>query len=151
MTDSDCTEGDTCLAPSPGYCARIDYSSQTLPVGGNRPGALDEANLDDTVGLGSGTTDLFKYTDSLCHICPLTASTTGPVNWIGTGLDINYLCNLYRTGDESFTDTGVQADIDSPNSVCDVPQDILHGHTDWPDLSGIAFNYKFQCTPNGTQ
>ena len=23
--------------------------------------------------------------------------------------------------------------------------DVLHGHTDWPDLSGIPFNYKCQC------
>jgi hypothetical protein len=153
ITDSDCTDGDTCVPPSPGYCARIDYSSQTLPVGGNTPGALDETSLDDPVGLGSGTADLFNYTDALCHLCPLTAPTSGPVDWSGNGVFMNgSTCDLYRVGVESFTDTGVQADIDWSGGTCGGPPwDLLHGHTDWPDLSGIAFNYKFQCTPNGTQ
>jgi hypothetical protein len=129
----------------------MDYSSQTLPTGGATPGALDESNLNDTVGLGSGTTDLFTYTDGLCHVCWLTAPTTGPVNWAGTGVFTNPLCSLYRNGVESFIDTHVQADIDqSDASQCSShAQDLLHGHTDWPDLSGIEFNYKFQCTPHG--
>jgi hypothetical protein len=122
-----------------------------LPTGGNTPGALDETNLNDTVGLGSGTTDLFSYTDALCHVCPLTAPTTGSVDWSGNGVWTDPQCNLHLSEVESFTDTGVRADIDSPNPICDTPRDVLHGHTDWPDLSGIAFNYKFQCTPNGTQ
>jgi hypothetical protein len=154
VTDSDCTGGDTCLPPSPGYCARIDYSSQTLPIGGNTPGALDEANLDDTVGLGSGTADLFNYWTARCLSCPLTAPTNGPVDWSGNGVWTDYQrCGLHLTGVESFTDRGVQADVDwAYNGACgEPPWDLLHGHTDWPDLSGIAFNYKFQCTPNGSQ
>jgi hypothetical protein len=149
-TEADCAGGDTCLPPSPGVCARIDYSSQTLPTGGNTPGALDESNLDDNVGFGSGTTDLFTYTDSLCHSCRLTAPTNGPVDWSGNGVWTDPFCNLhlFENEVESFTDTGVQADVDA-NGLCGTPSDVLHGHTDWPDLSGIVFNYKFQCTPNG--
>jgi hypothetical protein len=153
-TNSDCTPGDSCVPPplGPGRCARLDYSSQTLPTGGATPGALNEGNLDDTVGLGSGTSDLFSYSDANClHLCPVTAPTTGPVNWSGTGLHQNFFtCQFTRTGVESFTDTGVKADIDRGPGVCDVaPQDVLHGHIDWPDLSRIPFNYKFQCTPSG--
>ena len=110
---------------------------------------MDEANLDDTVGLGSGTSDLFTYTDAVCHLSWLTAPTSGPVNWAGTGVYTTPDGSLHLYGVESFTDIGVQADVDSLG-VCDPqPHDVLHGHTDWPDLSGIPFNYKFQCTPNG--
>src|SRR5262249_14682565 len=129
VTDSDCTNGDTCLPPSPGYCARIDYSSQTLPIGGNTPGVLDESNLDDTVGLGSGTADLFSYTDARCNACSHTAPTTGPVDWSGNGVFFNYqTCGMYLVGVESFTDTGVHADIDSGfTGICGGPWDVLHG------------------------
>ena len=78
-----------------------------MPIGGNTPGALDEANLDDTVGLGSGTADLFKYTDALGHLCPLTAPNTGPVDWSRNGVAMDHLCNFYLRGVESFTDSGV--------------------------------------------
>jgi hypothetical protein len=124
-----------------------------LPIGGNTPGVLDESDLDETVGLGSGTTDLFSFTDALCHTCWSTAPSTGPVNWGGEGVFTDPSCNLHRIGEESFTDRGVQADIDAENpSLCLNPRfDLLHGFTDWPDLSGIPFNYKFQCTPNGGQ
>jgi hypothetical protein len=150
VTDADCTAGDSCVQPSPGYCARMDYSRQTLPIASTTPGALDESNLDDTAGLGSGTSDLFSYTDALCHFCTLTAPSTGVVDWTGNGIHENALCDLRLVGSESFTDTGVQADIDAGIGSCDSgPHDVLHGHTDWPDLSGIQFNYKFQCTPNG--
>ncbi|MGI9104220.1 MAG: M12 family metallo-peptidase [Terriglobales bacterium] len=147
---SDCNAGESCAMPSaPGTCTRLDYSRQTLPSGGPTPGALDETNLNDTIGLGSGTADIFAYTDASCHFCALPAPTTGAVNWKGTGLFVDSRCSLYRFAPESFTDLGVQADIDSANGVCDVPHDILHGHTDWPDLSGIEFKYKFQCVPAG--
>jgi hypothetical protein len=154
LTSSDCTGGDSCLPPSPGTCARMDYSSQTLPVGGATPGALDESNLDDTVGLGSGTSDLFTYTDALCHLSALYAPTTGPVNWTGSGIYTtpDGLLHLFPGGIESFTDRGVQADVAAPFGVCaGNPRDILHGHTDWPDLSGIQFNYGFQCRPAGAR
>ncbi|MGH9579267.1 MAG: hypothetical protein ACRD3R_17650, partial [Terriglobales bacterium] len=80
--------------------------------------------------------------------CQKPAPTTGAVNWAGTGVFTTGSCDLVRFGPESFTDTGVQADISAPDfTQCDPdPRDILHGHTDWPDLSGVPFNYKFQCT-----
>ena len=145
QSDSDCGgNGAICQ----GGCVRIDYSSQVLPTGGPTPGALDETNLDDIAGLGSGTADLFTYTDALCHTCWITAPTTGAVNWAGTGFYTNPLCEVFVIGPESFTDTGVQADLDGLG-VCSEPRDLMHGHIDWPDLSGIPFNYRFQCTPNG--
>jgi hypothetical protein len=149
-SDSDCDSGESCTAPTAaGTCVRVDYSRQTLPIGGPTPGALDETNLDDTAGLGSGTTDIFRYTDAMCHICSIPAPATGRVNWMGSGLYTTYLCDLFRLGPESFDDRGVHADIDSPTGSCDEPRDVLHGHTDWPDLSGIPFNYKFQCRAAG--
>ena len=57
---------------------------------------------------------------------------------------------MYRTGPESFTDVGVQADLDSVFGECvPMPSDLMHGHTDWPDLSGVPFNYRFHCVPAG--
>jgi hypothetical protein len=150
VTASDCAAGEACVPPDgPGYCARLDYSRQTLPTAGATPGALDESHLDDAVGLGSGTSDLFTYTDALCHSCQLRAPTSGAVDWAGNGLYTDALCNVHLIGLESFTDTGVRADVDSPDGNCAAPIDVLHGYTDWPDLSGIPFNYKFMCTPNG--
>ena len=146
QSDADCGgNGAICQ----GGCVRIDYSSQILPTGGPTPGALDETNLDDVAGLGSGTADLFTYTDALCHTCWITAPTTGAVNWAGTGFYTNPFCEVFVIGPESFTDTGVKADLDGFGPVCSEPRDLMHGHIDWPDLSGIPFNYKFQCTPNG--
>ena len=145
QSDADCGgNGAICQ----GGCVRIDYSSQILPTGGPTPGALDETNLDDAAGLGSGTADLFTYTDALCHTCWVIAPTTGAVNWAGTGFYTNPQCEVFVIGPESFTDTGVQADLDGLG-VCFEPRDLMHGHIDWPDISGIPFNYKFQCTPNG--
>jgi hypothetical protein len=145
-SDSDCNDGESCATPvMAGTCVRLDFSRQTLPRAGATPGVLDERHLDDAAGLGSGTTDIFNYTDATCHTCPLSAPSTGAVNWMGTGVFTNPLCQLFRVGPESFTDTDVQADIDSFGDCDPAPSDVLHGHTDWPDLSGIPFNYKFQC------
>jgi protein-disulfide isomerase len=150
VSDSDCPGGDSCRPPSRGYCARIDYSRQTLPTGGATPGALDESNLDDNVGLGSGTSDLFFYTDGRCHFCPRAAPSDGPVNWAGSGVFFRPDCSLHLSGVESFTDTGVRADIDGHGFCSADPWgDLLHGHTDWPDFSGIPFNYTFQCRQTG--
>jgi len=147
QADSDCTlPGETCLPPS-GQCGRLDYSEQTLPTGGATPGALDETNLDDTVGLGSGTADMFAYIDGSCHSCFHIAPTTGPVDWMGAGLATDpTTCNFEGTPTYTFTDVGVHADVDTITGVCDA-QDVLHGHTDWPDKGGLPFVYKFQCNP----
>ena len=148
-SDLDCNAGESCEVPSgPGVCVRLDYARQTLPVGGATPGFLDEANLNDAPGLGSGTTDIFRYTDGACHYFPLPAATTGPVNWAGAGLAVSPSGDFFHIGPESFTDMGVYADVDG-NGACNGQSDVLHGHTDWPDLSGIPFNFKFQCTPSG--
>jgi len=148
-SDLDCNAGESCVEPSAsGVCVRLDYSRQTLPVGGATPGFLDEANLNDAPGLGSGTTDIFRYTDGACHYFPLPAATTGPVNWAGAGLAVSPSGDFFHIGPESFTDMGVYADVDG-YGICNGQSDILHGHTDWPDFSGIPFNYKFQCTPSG--
>ncbi len=149
--DADCTlPGETCVPPSPGYCARLDYSEQTLPIGGATPGALDESHLDDTVGLGSGTTDMFNYIDGLCHGCPRIAPTTGPINWGGVGVYTDPQCSVHNTGPEVYTDTNVQSDVDAAKGVCaSAPADVLHGHTDWPDKGGTPFSFPFQCTPVG--
>lgn len=149
--DADCNVGESCVAPTkPGSCARLDYSRQTLPIGGLTQGYLDESNLNDGPGLGSGTTDIFRFTDAVCHFVPAPAPTTGPVNWAGSGYFFIPSGDMFRFGIESFTDTSVQADIDANGACSAAPAtDILHGHTDWPDLSGVDFNYKFQCTPSG--
>jgi hypothetical protein len=67
---------------------RLDYSEQVLPTGGNTPGSLDESDLDEFVGLGSGTADLFFFTDSQCGF--QTAPTNGPVDWDGDGAIDNH-------------------------------------------------------------
>ena len=150
QTDSDCTlAGETCLPPA-SHCARLDYSEQTLPTGGATPGVLDESNLDDTTGLGSGTADLFYYTDGQCHYCPRLAPATGAVNWGGDGVVPDPSCDFYLVGPEVFTNTHVQADVDA-NGVCAsaAPADRLHGHTDWPDRGGRPFVLSF-CYPGTT-
>ena len=53
---------------------------------------------------------------------------------------------MVQIGPESYTDTHVQADVDEVGGQCDPePTDLLHGHADWPDVSGISFNYRFLC------
>jgi len=152
---SDCPSDESCLARTqPGSCARLDYSRQTLPIGGLTPGALDEAHLDDTVGLGSGNTDIFTHGDGRCSSVNKPAGSTGPVNWAGTGVLTTPSGDLIRFGEESFADTDVQADVNALGIECDPdPRDIHTGYTDWPDLSGIPFAYKFQCAAplNGTR
>jgi hypothetical protein len=68
-------------------CLRLDYSRQSLPTGGNTPGALNEADLNEVAGLGSGTPDMFFFTDGQCNI-HLDASD-GPVDWDGDGSPTN--------------------------------------------------------------
>ena len=133
--DSQCGgDGGMCLG---GYCFRLDYSRQTLPTGGNTPGALVENNLNEPAGLGSGTADLFLYKNGACTSPWITAPTTGPVDWNGDGI---------------FTAISATADVDANvgAGVCNPsPSDKLNGFTDWPDLSGIPFQYNFQCRSTG--
>ena len=148
--DSDCPPGTLC---SQGSCARLDYSDRTLPAGGNTPGALDESNvfdlpasdpgrgLNEQAGLGSGTADLFTFTDAQQIRLFTIGATTGPVDWSGNG---------------DFQSAHVEADLTcNLDHTCPVPPEIalplprLYGHTDWEANGKNEFTYKFQCTPYG--
>jgi hypothetical protein len=137
--------------------ARLDYSTQALPTGGNTPGRLDEntsPGMDETAGLGSGTADLTSFDDGACGFG--LQPTNGPVDYDGDG---------------TTTGTNVSADLnrqDHPEvTLCPsgVTQ-ILNGHAEWgpaachstaqaccgqtPCTGGggqSVFTYRFQCTP----
>jgi hypothetical protein len=106
-------------------CTRIDYSRQALAD-------LNEASLDESVGIGAGTNDLTGYQ------CPdftgVYSSATGPIDWN---------CN----GDAS--ETNVMADINADGCVgligCfGTRGGPLTGHRDWGTL-----DFHFQCSRGG--
>ena len=136
-TDANCPVGNLCYNH---VCSRLDYSSQTLPTGGNSPGALDESiskghvGLNEPAGLGSGTPDLTSFFNSRCDVPASIAATNGPVDWSGNG---------------DFLETNVAADLNAVDHPCGTVFARLSGATDWPDLSGVNFNYQFQCTAFG--
>jgi hypothetical protein len=146
QSDANCPPLNHCNS---NICARLDYSNQVLPVGGNTPGKLDPMNvpdqfgprlgLNEPAGLGSQTADTFTFTDSLCDIPNTVAASDGPVDW---------------NGDGDATDTSVSADVTSgvdhacdPNAVGYFP--VLAGNQDWSTSGPIRFTFKFQCTPYG--
>jgi hypothetical protein len=137
--DSSCPTGTHCIA-SGSTCARLDYSNQVLPTGGNTPGALTEnGELDETAGLGSGTSDIFK-TDvgygASCNVVQYFPSE-GAVDWDNDGVAGD---NAHATADLN--------ENDHPDSVCTVADEVLNGHVDWGPAQGQAiFTYAFQCTP----
>jgi len=146
-TDSDCPSGNYCHIPplGNGACARLDFSSQTLPTGGNTPGALEERNTDghpglnEPAGFGSGTADLTSYfeydaVNQECILPAVTMPTQGPVDF---------------DGDEATTTTNATADLNGVDHACGTLFSRLGGSTDWPELSGLNFTYGFQCTPYG--
>jgi hypothetical protein len=140
-TDNDCSSGNYCYAPAigSGVCSRIDFSSQTLPTGGNTPGALDESNTDghlglnEPAGLGSGTADLTSFFNAQCSVDNY-APTSGPADW---------------SGNNDFMETNVAADLNAVDHPCGTIFARLTGAIDWPELSGVNFTYCFQCTPFG--
>jgi len=139
--DADCPTGSFCFVnefSSTNYCGRIDYSGAALPVGGPTPEILTQNfGLDEPAGLGSGTTDLFTFRDGMCDMNVTLAASQGPVDW---------------NGDGDYTDVNVLADTTDNATVCNASPTFppLAGHADWPDTSGIPFNYRFQCTsPSG--
>ena len=90
--DPDCPSLSRCLGPaSGGNCRRIDYSSQLLPTGGATPGVLDENDLDETAGLGSGNTDIVHFSDGMCDVGYGfgIAGSQGPIDWEGDGAATN--------------------------------------------------------------
>jgi hypothetical protein len=133
--DADCLTGEHCTGVS---CSRLDYSTQTLPVGGNTPGQLTEGfqGLNEPAGLGSGRADLTSFDDGACGFG--FQPSDGPLDYDGDG---------------NTTGTNVSVDLnrlDHPQ-VMACPSGVtetLTGHTDWgPALGQSIFNYKFQCTP----
>ncbi len=137
--DSACPSGTHCNGGVNGTCSRLDYSNDTLPTGGNTPGALTESGqLNELAGLGSGTADLFIFDDGQCR-SPVIAATQGPVDWDGNGIAGD---NLYATVDLNESDHGLNA--------CFVTDQVLRGHTDWGPAPGQSiFTYAFQCTSGG--
>jgi hypothetical protein len=127
---------------------RLDYSTQILPTGGNTPFALDELpvpahpGMDETAGLGSGTSDTFSFYDTTtCTTGGLgtMAATEGPVD-----LD----------GDGAATTTNVSGEIsyyNDPPHWCGTSLRYLAGSKDWPTTwsgpDSVQFTYEFQCTP----
>jgi hypothetical protein len=143
-TDADCATGTHCGGR---FCARLDYSTQTLPTGGNTPGALDESNvqghpgLDEAAGLGSGTADITSFSsyNASAGTCPnnVIVPTDGPIDFDSDG---------------NTTGTHVSVDLnrlDHP-AITSCPTgatDVLKGHTDWGPAPGQSvFVFNFQCT-----
>ncbi len=123
--DRDCSgDGGSCIdlglldAPAKS-CLRLDYSSQLLPTGGNTPGALNESDLNEVAGLGSGTSDMFFFTDGQCNF--QGAPSTGPVDWDGDGSPTNEHASAHVT-----------ADLVCPTSF----RLTLPGFNDWEALTG---------------
>ena len=96
-------------------CLRLDYSRQLLPTGGNTPGALNETDLNEPAGLGSGTADIFFFAGPQCGF--QMAASTGPVDWDGDGSPTN----PHATAD-LFLD-------------CSIPFITIPGFNDWEALT----------------
>ena len=101
---------------------RLDYSDSALAP-------LDEQNLNETVGINSGTNDITTY------FCPSAtqAPGTGPIDWDCDG----------DGGIETRSGAAYGAlyvDIDNNGS----DDSLLGGYADWPNL-----NFSFQCDANG--
>ena len=114
---------------------RLDYAVQVLPTGGNTPYRLDETQLNEPAGLGSGNSDYFTYMNGACS--PRRAPATGPVDWDGDGVADN---------------TAATADLnpnEDPTRNCGEVTDEVHlGHADWGWAPGRSmFSYRFQCAP----
>src|SRR5262249_22189809 len=73
------------------YCRGIDYSEQLLPTNSATPGVLDENDLDETAGLGSGNADVVFYSDAQCNLGSGfgIGPSDGPVDWDGDGVATN--------------------------------------------------------------
>jgi hypothetical protein len=115
---------DTVGSTVPDFALRhLDYSEQVLPTGGNTPGALDETNLNEPAGLGSGTADITIVLN--CGAPSRVAPSTGPVDWNGDGtandLHAQAIVNRFYPCDP--------ADPVNPG-----PDTMLHGFDDWSYL-----------------
>ena len=147
QSDADCPAGNRCnLTALPGHCARLDFSNEILPTGGNTPGALDEVidavrlGLNEPAGLGSNRPpDLFSFTDAATCIgggLMTYASTIGPVDWDGDG-----------AYDNSHVSSGIHYFPGMDLPACGTDLKLLTGYVDWGPAAPAKFTYKFQCTP----
>jgi hypothetical protein len=99
---------------------------------------LDESALDESVGLGSGNSSTFFFTDAQCMF--QEAATNGAVDWDGDQV----------AGDNS----AVIADL-NPSAQRAVPcgsdtSEQFQGRIDWSAQGGLPFwTYAFQCTSAG--
>jgi hypothetical protein len=122
--DADCASGHSCIFHS---CRRLDYSGQRLPSGGNTPGALNQSDLDETAGLGSGTADLSSF--SGCQSFVNVFATNGPVDWDGDGAaNSRHLSQLIDLLGE---DPDLPTDCPGPRPLLG-----LRGFNDWTYLLG---------------
>jgi hypothetical protein len=105
--DSDCPGGCHCTSGFLGgnVCYRLDYSNQTLLT-------LNEASLDETLGVGGppGDTDIVIYYAYGAGV--LYGPSSGPIDWNNDGK----------------IESSAQGDIDNDNNLTN---HILHGFDDW--------------------
>jgi len=101
---------------------RLDYSDAALAP-------LDENNLNETIGINSGTNDITTY------YCPGTthAPGTGPIDW-----DCNGDGGTETRSGDALGDLYVEIDNNSSDDS------FMGGYADWPNL-----NFSFQCDANG--
>jgi len=139
-SDSGCLPGEHCFG---GYCARLDYSTQTLPTWTSWPGFLDDGDLDELMGLGSGNSDIILFDTSLNGTCPTgqAGPSNGPIDWDGSGIAGD---NRHASIDLNRHDhPGV---VDCPSLV----RQVMRGHTDWGPAPGQSiFVYRFWCSAVG--
>jgi hypothetical protein len=118
--DNDCPTGSHCtddLGVGGNICYRVDYLSENLLY-------LDEANLNETLGVGStsGDTDILSYCSN--SACGLAGPSYGPIDW----------------NNNAAIETSVQVDIDGVLGFSS-PNRILSTTSDWDKL-----NFNFQCS-----
>ena len=138
---------------------RLDYSTQTLPTGGNTPGFLDQSTsanqpgagdpglgLNEPAGLGGGASnaDIFTFTSEKETGIPLSAPVEGAVNWDGDPMS-----GLLQTNVQADTNCGPAGFGDHPCTPLFFAYPELRGHTDWTANGWNEFTYGFQCTPFG--
>jgi len=74
----------------------FDYSDQALPTGGNTPGRLDERDLSEPAGLGSGTAKVTMYNGTNCTF--LYGPSEGAIDWDGNGVADNWHVSVNVSG-----------------------------------------------------
>ena len=113
---------------------RLDYAVQILPTGGNTPFMLDETQLNEPAGLGSGNSDYFTFMNGHCN--SRRSPSNGAVDWDGDGV-----------ADNPAATADLNPNEDPTRNCGDVTNEILLGHADWGwALARSRFTYRFQCS-----